>query len=61
LVAERAAQYNMDVVSYKRRNLSGTEVTSSYMAAVVTELIGERFSVTTAARIPVDSGNERVV
>ena len=61
LIAERAAQYDMDVESYKRRNLLGTEVTSGHVAAVVAELVGERFSVTTGAQIPIDGGNERVI
>ena len=50
----------MDVESYERRNLLGTEVTSGTVAGVA-ELVGERFSVTTAAQIPVDGGNERFI
>ena len=61
LLATRAAHYGMDVESYKRRNLLGTEITSSHVAAVVAELVGERFSVTTGAQIPIDGGNERVI
>ena len=61
LIAERAAQYNMDVESYKRRNLLGKAVTSGHVAAVVAELAGDKFAVTTGAQIPIDGGNERVV
>ena len=55
------AQCNMDVGSYKRRNLLGTEVTARHVATVLAELVGERFPVATAAQIPVDGGNERVI
>lgn len=61
LIAERAAHYDIDVESYKRRNLLGTEVTSGHVAAVVAELAGDRFAATTGAQIPIDGGNERVV
>ena len=61
LLAARAAQYGMDVDSYKRRNLLGTEVTSDQVAEVVAELVGDHFSATTGAQIPIDGGNERVI
>ena len=61
LLAARAAQYNMDVDSYKRRNLLGTAVTSRQVAAAVAELVSDRFAATTGAQIPIDGGNERVV
>ncbi len=61
LLAARAAQYNLDVESYKRRNLLGTAVTSDRVASVVAELVGDRFSATTGAQIPIDGGNERVI
>ncbi|MDE0234710.1 MAG: bifunctional aldolase/short-chain dehydrogenase [bacterium] len=61
LLATRAAHYGIDVESYKRRNLLGTPVTSAQVAAVVAELVSDRFSATTGAQIPIDGGNERVV
>ena len=61
LLAARAAQYNMDVDSYKRRNLLGIAVTSQQVAAAVAELVSDRFAATTGAQIPIDGGNERVV
>ena len=61
LLAARAAQYHMDVESYKRRNLLGTAVTSNHVAAVVAELVSDRFAATTGAQIPIDGGNERVI
>lgn len=61
LLAARAARYDMDVDSYKRRNLLGTAVTSNHVARVAAELVGDRFAATTGAQIPIDGGNERVV
>lgn len=61
LLAERAEKYGMTVEEYKRRNLLSTEVTSATVAAVVAELLGDRFSATTGAQIPVDGGSDRVI
>lgn len=61
LLATRAAQYGMDVESYKRRNLLGKAVTSPQVASVVAELASDRFGATTGAQIPIDGGNERVI
>ena len=61
LLAARAAHYGLDVESYQRQNLLGTEVTSQLVAGVVAELVGDRFSATTGAQIPIDGGNERVI
>ena len=61
LLAARAAHHNMDVESYKSRNLLGEAVTSQHVAQVVAELAGDRFAATTGAQIPVDGGNERVI
>ena len=61
LLAARAAQYNMDVESYKRRNLLGTAITSRHVATAVAELVSDRFEATTGAQVPVDGGNERVI
>ncbi len=61
LLEARAAQYNMDVHSYKRRNLLRVSVTSRKVAEAVAELVSERFAATTGAQVPVDGGNERVI
>jgi rhamnose utilization protein RhaD (predicted bifunctional aldolase and dehydrogenase)/NAD(P)-dependent dehydrogenase (short-subunit alcohol dehydrogenase family) len=61
LLATRAAQYDMDVESYKRRNLLRQEVTSQQVASAVAELVSDRFGATTGAQIPIDGGNERVI
>jgi rhamnose utilization protein RhaD (predicted bifunctional aldolase and dehydrogenase)/NAD(P)-dependent dehydrogenase (short-subunit alcohol dehydrogenase family) len=61
LLKQRAAAYNMTVEQYRRKNLLGTEVTSRDVAELAAEMCGALFAKTTAAQIPVDGGNERVV
>jgi NAD(P)-dependent dehydrogenase (short-subunit alcohol dehydrogenase family) len=61
VLASRAKAYNLSVEQYKRRNLLKTEVSSRDVAELAAELCGSLFSKTTAAQIPVDGGNERVV
>ncbi len=61
LLAERAAAHRLTVEEYKRRNLLGTEVTSTIVAEVVGGLCSPAFRATTGAQIPIDGGNERVV
>ena len=57
----RAEQYNLTVKEYKTNNLLGIEVYSKDVSELAAELCGELFSKTTAAQIPVDGGNERVI
>ena len=57
----RAAEYGMDVETYKRRNLLGVEVISSDVAALAVALCGRLFGRTTGAQVPVDGGNDRVL
>jgi rhamnose utilization protein RhaD (predicted bifunctional aldolase and dehydrogenase)/NAD(P)-dependent dehydrogenase (short-subunit alcohol dehydrogenase family) len=61
LLAARAKAYNMTVEQYKRKNLLRTEVASRDVAELAAELCGPLFAKTTAAQIPIDGGNERVV
>jgi rhamnose utilization protein RhaD (predicted bifunctional aldolase and dehydrogenase)/NAD(P)-dependent dehydrogenase (short-subunit alcohol dehydrogenase family) len=61
LLASRAKAYNLTVEQYKRKNLLKTEVASSDVAELAAEMCGPLFAKTTAAQIPVDGGNERVV
>ena len=61
LLAQRAAHYNLTVDEYRRRNLLKTEITSTTVAQVVTELCTPTFATTTAAQIPIDGGNDRVI
>jgi rhamnose utilization protein RhaD (predicted bifunctional aldolase and dehydrogenase)/NAD(P)-dependent dehydrogenase (short-subunit alcohol dehydrogenase family) len=61
VLASRADHYGLSVDEYKVRNLLKREVTSSDVANLAAELCGPLFAKTTAAQIPVDGGNERVV
>ena len=61
VLAARAAEYGMDVESYKRRNLLGVEVASRDVASLAVALCGRLFARTTGAQIPVDGGNDRVL
>ena len=61
LLAARAKAYNMTIEQYKRKNLLKTEVSSKDVAELAAEMCGPLFAKTTAAQVPVDGGNERVV
>jgi hypothetical protein len=49
------------VEDYRRNNVLQVEVTSRDVAEMVAEMCGPVFSRTTAAQVPVDGGNERVI
>lgn len=61
VLASRAKAYNLSVEQYKKNNLLKTEVTSKDIAELAAEMCGPLFAKTTAAQVPVDGGNERVV
>jgi len=61
LLAARARAYGLTVEQYRRNNLLRTEVTSKDVAELAAEMCGPLFAKTTAAQVPVDGGNERVV
>ena len=61
VLASRAKAYNLTVEQYKRNNLLKTEVSSKDVAELAAEMCGPLFAKTTAAQVPVDGGNERVV
>jgi len=61
VLASRAAAYNLTVEQYKTNNLLKTEVAAKDVAELAAEVCGALFAKTTAAQIPVDGGNERVV
>ena len=61
VLASRAKAYNLTVEQYKKNNLLKTEVTSRDVAQLAAEMCGPLFAKTTAAQVPVDGGNERVV
>ncbi|HSH08142.1 MAG TPA: bifunctional aldolase/short-chain dehydrogenase [Burkholderiales bacterium] len=61
LLASRAKAYGLSVDEYRRKNLLATEVTSQDVAELAAEMCGALFAKTTAAQVPVDGGNVRVV
>jgi rhamnose utilization protein RhaD (predicted bifunctional aldolase and dehydrogenase)/NAD(P)-dependent dehydrogenase (short-subunit alcohol dehydrogenase family) len=61
VLESRAHAYNMSVEQYKKNNLLRTEVSSKDVAELAAEMCGSLFAKTTAAQVPVDGGNERVV
>lgn len=61
ILAARAKAYNLSVEQYRTNNLLKTEVTSTDVAELAAEMCGPLFARTTAAQVPVDGGNERVV
>lgn len=61
VLASRAKAYNLTVEQYRKNNLLKTEVSSKDVAELAAEMCGPLFAKTTAAQVPVDGGNERVV
>lgn len=61
ILAARAKHYGLTVEQYKTNNVLRTEVTSRDVAELAAELCGPLFAKTTAAQIPVDGGNDRVI
>ncbi|CAK8724940.1 bifunctional aldolase/short-chain dehydrogenase [Candidatus Electrothrix aarhusensis] len=57
----RAKHYGLSVQQYKTNNLLGVEVSSRQVAELASEICGPLFASTTAAQLPVDGGNDRVV
>jgi NAD(P)-dependent dehydrogenase (short-subunit alcohol dehydrogenase family) len=61
VLKSRAEQYNLSIKEYKTNNLLGVEINSSDVSELAAEMCGSIFSKTTAAQIPIDGGNERVI
>ena len=61
VLASRAKAYHMSVEQYRKNNLLKAEVSSRDVAELAAEMCGPLFAKTTAAQVPVDGGNERVV
>jgi NAD(P)-dependent dehydrogenase (short-subunit alcohol dehydrogenase family) len=61
VLAGRAAHYGMTVDEYKHRNVMKVEITSADVAAMVAEMCGPLFAKTTAAQVPMDGGDVRVI
>ena len=57
----RAKHYGLTVEQYKKNNVLKIEVTSRDVAELAAEMCGPLFAKTTAAQVPVDGGNERVI
>ena len=61
VLAQRAKHYGLSVEGYKTNNVLKTEVRSRDVAELAAEMCGPLFAKTTAAQVPVDGGNERVI
>jgi rhamnose utilization protein RhaD (predicted bifunctional aldolase and dehydrogenase)/NAD(P)-dependent dehydrogenase (short-subunit alcohol dehydrogenase family) len=61
VLAQRAQHYGLSVEAYKTNNVLRTEVGSRDVAELAAEMCGPLFAKTTAAQVPVDGGNERVI
>ncbi|MCP5353067.1 MAG: bifunctional aldolase/short-chain dehydrogenase [Chromatiales bacterium] len=61
VLAARAAHYGLSVEAYKTKNLLRTEVRSVDVAEMVAAMLGPLFAKTTAAQVPIDGGNDRVI
>lgn len=61
VLAARARHYGLSVEAYKKSNVLGVEVTSHDVAELAAEMCGPLFAKITAAQVPVDGGNERVI
>lgn len=61
VLESRARHYGLTVEEYKKNNVLRTEVGSRDVAELAAEMCGPLFAKTTAAQVPVDGGNERVI
>lgn len=61
VLESRARSYNLSTEEYKKKNLLNVEVSSRDVAEMAAEMCGPLFAKTTAAQVPLDGGNERVV
>ena len=61
VLAQRARHYGLTIDEYKTNNVLKTEVRSRDVAELAAEMCGPLFAKTTAAQVPVDGGNERVI
>jgi rhamnose utilization protein RhaD (predicted bifunctional aldolase and dehydrogenase)/NAD(P)-dependent dehydrogenase (short-subunit alcohol dehydrogenase family) len=61
VLEQRARHYGLSVAQYKTRNIMKVEISSRDVAELAAELCGPLFAKTTAAQIPVDGGDDRVI
>ena len=57
----RDAEYGMSIDAYKSNNVLQTNITSHDVAELAAEMCGSLFAKTTAAQLPIDGGNDRVI
>jgi rhamnose utilization protein RhaD (predicted bifunctional aldolase and dehydrogenase)/NAD(P)-dependent dehydrogenase (short-subunit alcohol dehydrogenase family) len=61
VLESRANHYGLSVKDYKTNNILGVEINSKDVSELAAEMCGKLFSKTTAAQVPIDGGNERVI
>lgn len=61
ILQKRATAYGLSVEDYKKNNVLKVEITSHDVAELTAAMCGQLFAKTTAAQIPIDGGNERVI
>ena len=61
VLESRAKYYGLTVEEYKTNNVLGVEVNSADVAELAAEMCGALFAKTTAAQVPIDGGNDRVI
>lgn len=61
VLESRAKYYGLTVQEYKTNNVLGVEVNSADVAELAAEMCGALFAKTTAAQVPIDGGNDRVI
>ena len=61
VLESRANHYGLSVQDYKTNNILGVEINSKDVSELAAEMCGKLFSKTTAAQVPIDGGNERVI
>ena len=61
VLESRANHYGLSVKEYKTNNILGVEINSKDVSELAAEMCGNLFSKTTAAQVPVDGGNDRVI
>jgi NAD(P)-dependent dehydrogenase (short-subunit alcohol dehydrogenase family)/ribulose-5-phosphate 4-epimerase/fuculose-1-phosphate aldolase len=57
----RAKHYGLSVEEYKTNNVLKVEINSKDVSELAAEMCGVLFAKTTAAQVPVDGGNDRVI
>ena len=61
VLAARAKHYGLSVDEYKTKNVLKTVISSHDVAELAAEMCGPLFAKTTAAQLPIDGGNDRVI